>query len=679
MSMPGIVIRIGADTKDAIDGLNKVEKALGRSLTPTEKLGRVMDKTLAPALIAVGAAAGAFAIKLGVDAVQAALEDEAAMAGLAKTLDNLGFAPATKQVESFITAQQKATGVTDTEMRPAFERLVRSTESVGEAQDALVIAMDASAATGKSLEAVSNAMGKAYDGNFQSLVRLGLGIDQSILKTKDMSLVTAELARLTAGQAATAAQTYQGRINLIKVAADEAAETIGYALLDAIFAAGDAMGGPGGLTSYMEDTAQSIADVIGGTTLLIKKLDGLVGATEDVTVAQKELNKRQFGWKDLLAGLRGPLYGVARGLQLYESNANNANRATQALTDRMNGLAAAAVTAQNAMAAATRVTDATASTWNAGYVTQAKQATELAKRQDAAAEAAKRLAAATTGSSSGSGSSGAAGGVKELSKAAKAAQEQFAALETSVKDTSTALGAAQSEIDAAWVKMREGGEAYADWLTSGISLGAAINEAAASAGTANATTYMDAFLAQIKNVGDANAAMKALSDSLVAAGVDKSAGQALIAQLMTLPPGAAATVATDLVTNGLAPELARKLGEVNLFAGQAGVTWSNQWTDSGVAAAYAQYTAISETLMSKLDDLYDLGKKMGKAVANGYADATAGIPQAARGGAGAQSAMLRSSAPSVTVNVTGAIDPVGTARQIRRILATGDLRSGRGQ
>ena len=44
MAMPGIVIQIGADTKEAIDGINRVRGSLGDSLSGFEKFKTGVDK-----------------------------------------------------------------------------------------------------------------------------------------------------------------------------------------------------------------------------------------------------------------------------------------------------------------------------------------------------------------------------------------------------------------------------------------------------------------------------------------------------------------------------------------------------------------------------------------------------------------------------------------------------------
>jgi len=216
-----------------VDNLNKSLKTASADVDSFgDKVGKV-GKMVGAAFVAAAAAAGAYAIKFGVDGVKAALEDEKAQRILALTLENT--TKATKAqiaaVEDYITETALATGVTDDQLRPALSRLVRSTKDTEEAQKLLGLALDISSATGKPLEAIANSLGKAYDGNTNALGKLGLGIDQSILKTKDFNKVYESLRGSFAGFAAQEANTFQGRIDRLNVAFDEAKETIGFALL----------------------------------------------------------------------------------------------------------------------------------------------------------------------------------------------------------------------------------------------------------------------------------------------------------------------------------------------------------------------------------------------------------------------------------------------------------------
>jgi hypothetical protein len=124
-----------------------------------------------------------------------------------------------------------ATGVADDELRPAMQRLAVSTKDVGEAQRLLALALDISKGSGKSLEEVANALGKAQDGNTTALQRLGLGLSKAELSTLSFTEVQAKLSDLYGGAAAANAETFQGKIDRLKVGFDEAKESLGTALL----------------------------------------------------------------------------------------------------------------------------------------------------------------------------------------------------------------------------------------------------------------------------------------------------------------------------------------------------------------------------------------------------------------------------------------------------------------
>jgi hypothetical protein len=185
------------------------------------------------AFVAAAAAAGAYAVKIGIEGVKAAIEDEKAQTQLALALENATGAT-TAQIaatEQSILKMSLATGVADDQLRPALGRLVRSTGDITQAQNLLSTALDVSTATGKPLETVANALGKAYEGNTTALGKLGLGISSAQLKTMSFTDVQSKLTDLFGGAAARNADTYAGRIARMQVAFDEAKETIGFALL----------------------------------------------------------------------------------------------------------------------------------------------------------------------------------------------------------------------------------------------------------------------------------------------------------------------------------------------------------------------------------------------------------------------------------------------------------------
>ena len=256
------------DVNRAIADLNRL-KANGTSATTgMAGLAGTMKNVLGPAMIGAAAAAGAVAVAFGVDAVKAFIDDERAAAGLARTLRNLGLGEATTAVEGFIDAQQRLTGVSDEQLRPSMDRLLRSTKNVSEAQDLLKLALDVSAGSGKSLETVTNALARAADGNTGALGRLGTGLDAATLKSKDFDKIVAGLSSTFKGQAAEAAGTLSGKIDRLAVAFDELKESFGRGFFAGLE---DASGGVQQLTEDLKDleaVAGTIGAFIGKTALL---------------------------------------------------------------------------------------------------------------------------------------------------------------------------------------------------------------------------------------------------------------------------------------------------------------------------------------------------------------------------------------------------------------------------
>jgi hypothetical protein len=207
-------------------------------------------------------------------AVQAFAEDEKAARALEIQLRNTGFAFAAPEVENYIANLQRTTGVLDDQLRPAFQQLLTVTGSITKSQEALNTALNISAATGKSVEQVSAALTRAYSGNTTGLSRLGAGISKATLKAGKMEDILAELNAKFAGQASARLDTYAGKMDLLRVAAEDASETIGKSLLDAISKLGKDTSIEN-LTNDIDALATSIASVVTGVGALIGVLSDL--------------------------------------------------------------------------------------------------------------------------------------------------------------------------------------------------------------------------------------------------------------------------------------------------------------------------------------------------------------------------------------------------------------------
>jgi len=219
-----------------VDQLKKsLAQANGDVDDSSSKMGE-FSKKAGLAFAAAGAAAGAYAVKLAVDGVKAAIEDEAAQIRFATALKNATGATddMIASVEKQILKTSLATGVADDKLRPALQRLSLSTNDVTKAQDLLNLALDISQATGKGLDSVANALGKAYDGNTAALGKLGIGLSSAELKAMSFEETQTRLSDLFGGAAAANAETFAGRLQILKVTFDEAKESVGAKLLPII-------------------------------------------------------------------------------------------------------------------------------------------------------------------------------------------------------------------------------------------------------------------------------------------------------------------------------------------------------------------------------------------------------------------------------------------------------------
>jgi phage-related protein len=227
-----LTLKLLADVDNFTKNLDKADKDVASF---GDKVGD-FGKKAGLAFAAAGAAAVAYAGKLAIDGVKSAIADAAAQEKLALTLKNVTGATDAQiaATEDYITKTSLAFGVTDDELRPSIERLSRATGDLRKAQELQTVAIDVAAGSGKSLEAVTNAMAKAAEGNTAALGKLGIGLTSAQLKTMSMDQITAKLAATFENQASTQADTFQGKLNRLTIAFDEGKETVGSYILNAI-------------------------------------------------------------------------------------------------------------------------------------------------------------------------------------------------------------------------------------------------------------------------------------------------------------------------------------------------------------------------------------------------------------------------------------------------------------
>jgi len=266
-------------------GLNKAIADFKRLETGGEKAAFAIKKAAVPAGLALAGLGVA-----AVDAVKAFAEDDAAAQKLATTLQNVTNATddQVSAVEDFISKTSIAAAVTDDELRPAFDSLVRGTGDVAQAQDLLGLALDISAGTGKDLATVSDALSKAYNGNFKALKSLDPALAGLIAEGADADTIFGRLAGTFQNQASKQANTAQGKFKSLSIALGETKESIGAALLPIIEKLLPKLQSMGNFIRDNTKLVVTIGAVIGGLAAAIIALNvglGIYNTIQAVTAA----------------------------------------------------------------------------------------------------------------------------------------------------------------------------------------------------------------------------------------------------------------------------------------------------------------------------------------------------------------------------------------------------------
>lgn len=278
-----------------------------------------ISKLAQAAFAAVAVSAGYMAVKIGRDAVNAAIEDEKSQVTLAKALQNTTKATDAQiaSTEEYISKQQLLFGVSDTKLRPAVANLARATGELAKAQELTNLSLDIAAATGKDVESVSLALSKAYNGNLGALTRLGVPLDESITKTKDFEAAQAKLTELFGGAAAANADTYAGKLAIVSEKTGELKESVGQILLPEI----------GKLVDFANRTLlpalQQVADGFAGKPTSTESSAYLLG---------ESLAALKDAFSNLFAALKTEGTGAADSLKIIAGGINALASAIDALS-----------------------------------------------------------------------------------------------------------------------------------------------------------------------------------------------------------------------------------------------------------------------------------------------------------------------------------------------------------
>ena len=224
--MAGISIPLITEFKDT--GIKQALKEFKKLETAGEKAQFAIKKAAVPAAAALGAVVAVIG-----SAVNAAIEDQAAQASLARQIKASTKATdaQVKAVEDYISSLGQSVAVSDDEARPAFQTLVVATKDLTKAQDLLNIALDVSAATGTDLATTADALAKGFAGNMRPLAALSPELKLLIKDGANLDEVLTVLKTNFGGAAVAAGNTAAGGMKKLGIAFDETKESIGMAFL----------------------------------------------------------------------------------------------------------------------------------------------------------------------------------------------------------------------------------------------------------------------------------------------------------------------------------------------------------------------------------------------------------------------------------------------------------------
>ena len=224
--MAGISIPLITEFKDT--GIKQALKEFRKLETAGEKAQFAIKKAAVPAAAALGAVVAVIG-----SAVNAAIEDQAAQASLARQIKASTKATDAQiaSVEEYISSLGQSVAVSDDEARPAFQTLVVATKDLTKAQDLLNIALDVSAATGTDLASVTDALAKGFAGNMKPLAALSPELKLLIKEGASLDEVLTVLQTNFGGAAVAAGNTAAGGMKKLGIAFDETKESIGEAFL----------------------------------------------------------------------------------------------------------------------------------------------------------------------------------------------------------------------------------------------------------------------------------------------------------------------------------------------------------------------------------------------------------------------------------------------------------------
>jgi hypothetical protein len=307
-------------------------KADTRGFKKAESAATQLNKTVKGLAGTLGLVYGTKAlVSFGKQAVKAFAQDEAAAQRLATAVDNLGLSFSQSRVTEFISNLEKSSAIADDILRPAFQSLLTTTGSLTKSQELLNNAIQISRGSGIELGTVVEDLNKGYVGITRGLTKYNTGLTRAELSTKSFNEILGIVLAKSAGSAQAYLETTSFKLDVLTLATNNAKETIGKGLVDAL-----ARIGGGSEASDAAKAIDNIAKAVNGVTLALGTGIGL-------------LNKFRQGYTNFLIDP----FGTGTATSTTSTNRSASPAGTAARTAQQRAAEAAAAKRAKELAALT--------------------------------------------------------------------------------------------------------------------------------------------------------------------------------------------------------------------------------------------------------------------------------------------------------------------------------------
>jgi len=579
-----VAVVIPIVTQYAGKGVERALKEFQSLGTASEKAAFVMKKALVPGAIAATGAVvglGATLYKAAQAAAEAQREDKLLADQLRRTTGATDDAiDATLQ---FVDALEMETTVSGGDLSEALATLTRATGNVTSAQEQLRLATDISVGANLDLQQVSLALAKAYAGNMGALTKLGVPLDENIVKTKDYEAATAALSKQFGGAAAGAADTFQGQLARLKIGFDKMTEALGEIVLP-----------------YLERLVTAVnKHVIPALRVFIDQLRGGEGVTGAFEVAIGSMGDfAPAAIRAMRAATEGVLEFV-KTIALAYAGIQTLIGAAQALATRGKAGLPAFAAALAAAGGAALTDQLKAKTLNYFDDLESRLG-DLAARANAAkaqvggtADRLDRLSAsiiaanaAAAGDDDATGAGGGGGGLNKMAERAKKLQERLEAAATALReDMANALQIAEARLQEA----QQAFDQFADSVTTTIKDALDFGDALEASAEEGGGSFFDELTRQAERADE----FGKLTEELLRRGISQDA----LAQVLEAGVESGAEIAKQLLASADGVLRANQLVErTQAIAEKIGQAAAAKFYSAGVENGKAYLKGVTEAI-----------------------------------------------------------------------------------